>query len=206
MLKATSEVKPTLSTKIKLSLNNYQLKRWMCSNRIFKECCVLTCMVQQSNIDGGLENKFYDIHLSTKLDVRTSPDTFLWNVRSTELQCITCKQTRRSFRDIKRDVFIGYVWHGPPCITVYSITQCWVGCGMTYLVQKSMYCFAVAAAPTTSVFLTPRHRPTEGASCEINPFWSDRQFLRVQFEEIHGSIILYFPLPSIVIIRQHLHG
>jgi hypothetical protein len=138
------------------------------------------------------------------------PDTFLWNVRSTELQCITRKKTRQSFRDIKRNVFIGCVWHGPPCITVYSITQCWVGCGMTYLVQKSMYCFVVeavvAAAPTTSVFLTPRHRPTEGASCEINPFWSDRQFLRVQFEEIHGCIILCFPLPSIVIIRQHLHG
>lgn len=139
------------------------------------------------------------------------PDTFIWYVRSTELQMRHVQEEVSFLPWHKNRCFIiGYVWHGTLCITVYSIRQCWVGCNMTYLVQKSMYCFAVeavvAAAPTTSVFLTPRHRPAEGASCEINPFWSDRQFLRVQFEEIHGSIILYFPLPSIVTIRQHLHG
>jgi hypothetical protein len=220
MFKATSAVKPTLSTKIKLSSKNCPLKLF--TSGIW--CCAAGCLATEFSKNVVTQPPGFSSPILTVV-WRTSSSTFIyqrnWKQQLPRHLPMKHQIYRTTMHHAQEDVsvlpwhktqcfLIGYVWHGPPCITVYSITYCWVGCGMTHLVQKSMYCFAVeavvAAAPTTSVFLTPRHGPTEGASCEINPFWSDRQFLRVQSEEIHGSIILYFPVPSIVMIRQHLHG
>jgi hypothetical protein len=76
-----------------------------------------------------------------------------------------------------------YCFEGSECTTMLL-------CNTVRPTVGSCPCDVIISLPGTSVLETN----TE-TSCEINPFWSDRQFLRMQSEEIHCNIILVSPLP-----------